>query len=158
MIPVPSSVKRSPFGMGDSAADAWGSATSDPYYVDPSTLESSNYGGYLPISSGSLGPVDQYGNLITPSVTPTTPTPAGGGLTAAQIAGLISGSASAAGTILKSTQSPSLIPGTQLVYNPATGQMTSGIATTASALSSSMTPIILIAVIGLVLVMGMGKK
>ena len=45
------------------------------------------------------------------------------GLTAAQISQIFT-SASAAGiNIFKATSSPSLIPGTNLVYNPATGQM-----------------------------------
>jgi len=50
------------------------------------------------------------------------------GLTAAQISNLIAQAANAGVKILNATQSPYLIPGTQLVYNPATGALTSGIA------------------------------
>lgn len=79
------------------------------------------------------------------------------GLSAAQIAQLVASAANAGVSVLKATSSPYAIPGTNLVYNPATGQIlpSSGLLNTASTLGTSMMPVLLIgaAVLGLVLVM-----
>jgi hypothetical protein len=87
----------------------------------------------------------------------------GSGLSPAQIAQVI-GSASQAGvSILKATSAPYAIPGTNLVYNPATGQIlpgSGGIVSTpfgVGGVSSSGIMIIGAAVIGLVLIMSMKK-
>lgn len=59
----------------------------------------------------------------------------GSSLTPSQIAALFQGSAG----VLKSLQSPYLVAGTGLVYNPATGQLVSSTAINASAISGGIT-------------------
>jgi hypothetical protein len=117
--------------------------SSNPLYSD--IVTPSDY-------SSATGPIDQSGTAVTPialssseiaainalptsSVIQPSALPSVGqlasviqsgtssGLNANQIAQIFS-SASAAGlAIFKATSSPSLIPGTNLVYNPATGQV-----------------------------------
>jgi len=88
------------------------------------------------------------------------PVPASGSTgaqTAAQILAAAAQAAGAGSAILKSTQSPGLIPGTSLVYNPATGQIMSatGAAPAVTTLSlTSMLPILLIGGIALVFLSG----
>jgi hypothetical protein len=90
---------------------------------------------------------------------------ASGSITPAQIAAIISSSGSAAASIIKSTASPYVIPGTSVVYNPATGQMSSstGLSTTATAITSeisSFLPLILLAVGAMIVLpmLGGGKR
>jgi hypothetical protein len=92
------------------------------------------------------------------------------GLSAAQIANIFNSAASAGVNIFKATSSPYQIPGTSLVYNPATGQIASstgltptGLATVqaASISASSLTSMLPILLIGgglLLVVMMMGGK
>jgi len=81
-----------------------------------------------------------------------------GAQTAAQILAAAAQAAGAGSAILKSTQSPGLIAGTSLVYNPATGQILSATGgTPAAAVTSSLTsmlPILLIGGIALVFLSG----
>ena len=84
------------------------------------------------------------------------------GLTAAQISQIFTSAAQSGVAIFKATSSPSLIPGTSLVYNPATGQIANALTgLTGSQVASSLTslmPILLIG-LGLILVLSMaGKK
>lgn len=83
-------------------------------------------------------------------------------MTWAQVLNSLSGPALTAARVFQQTGSPGLIPGTQLVYNPQTGQIlpASGVLTSAGQISSTLSsPLILggIAVV-LILVMSMGKK
>ena len=86
------------------------------YSPDPSLVAEINSlptGSTLPVSM--LPSASQLATIATQGTAT--------GLTAAQISQIFT-SASAAGiNIFKATSSPSLIPGTNLVYNPATGQM-----------------------------------
>lgn len=82
----------------------------EPIVVPPTT----------PIVSPAL-PTDTTGLGPGQAITPGTPTPAGGGLTAAQIAAIATAAGQAAINVAKATSVPGLIPGTNLVYNPATG-------------------------------------
>ena len=84
------------------------------------------------------------------------------GLTAAQISQIFTSAAQSGVAIFKATSSPSLIPGTNLVYNPATGQIANALTgltgTQVASSISSLMPLFLIG-IGLVLVMSLaGKK
>lgn len=104
--------------------------------------------------SSATGPVSQSGSAVTPATGPIMtgplPTPAqlaqvvqsgtsGTGLTAAQIAQIFTSASSAGLAIFKATSSPSLIPGTNLVYNPATGQVTNSLTgLTGSQLASTL--------------------
>jgi len=81
----------------------------------------------------------------------------GSSLTSSQISSLFSGAAS----VLKSVQTPYVIAGTGLVYNPATGQIVSGTAVNASAIASSLSsfmPILLIIVAAVVFLPSLGRK
>jgi len=85
----------------------------------------------------------------------SAPATSSGSLSASQIAALISGGSSAAVNLLKSTQSPYLIPGTNIIANPGgTPIVGSSVGTTASQVVSSLTsglssmlPIILIVIV-----------
>jgi hypothetical protein len=131
-----------------------------------------------PNLSTATGPVSATGAPVTP-VTPTaslmtgpTPTAAqlagviqsgtSSGLSASQITSIFTSAAQAGVAVFKATSSPSLIPGTNLVYNPATGQIANALTgltgTQVASSISSLMPLFLIG-IGLVLVMSLaGKK
>jgi hypothetical protein len=87
-------------------------------------------------------------------------------LTAAQAAALIAQLGSTANSVYKSTQTPYTIPGTNLVYNPATGQLLNagtggaigGTGTGTNLLAGISTQTLLIGGGLLVLVLFMGKK
>lgn len=84
---------------------------------------------------------------------------ASGAMTPAQLASIISSSGAAASSILKSTQSPYVIPGTSVVYNPATGQMSSSTGLSAASTEiTSMLPIILLAVGAMIILPMLGGK
>lgn len=82
--------------------------------------------------------------------------PQGSGISVSDWAKLVQVSSQALISGVKQTQSPYLIPGTNLVYNPATGQLGSGPGTTASQVSSSVLPIVIVA--GLLAFVFMGRK
>jgi hypothetical protein len=132
----------------------------------------------------SLDPslVSTLNNLPTTSPVPVSMLPStsqlatiaaqgtGTGLSAAQIANIFNSAASAGINVFKATSSPYAIPGTSLVYNPATGQLASSTGLTAAGLATvqaagitassltSMMPIILIAGGLMLLFMVMGNK
>jgi hypothetical protein len=127
--------------------------------------------------ASATGPIDQNGNAIqlctsqSCLMTGGTPTAAqlGGvvtqgtnsGLTPTQIAQIITSASSAGIAVFKATSSPSLIPGTNLVYNPATGQIANALTgLTGSQLASSLlNPTTLLLLGGaLILVMLLDKK
>jgi hypothetical protein len=112
-------------------------------------------GEYLDPSSGLC--------LLSPSSpgsstsTPTTPSSS---LTTAQLAALISSSGSAASSVIKATSSPYVIPGTNVLYNPATGQIVGASGLTSSTLDASLSgimPLLLLALAAFA-VIEMGKK
>lgn len=86
----------------------------------------------------------------------------GGGLTPTQINALINGATQTATGIYRATQSPSVVPGSNLVYNPATGQFLSasgtGVVTPFGTVSSSMLPLLLLGGGALLLALMAGKK
>ncbi len=99
----------------------------------------------------------------SPTVTSYPP-----GNTAAQNAALLAAITSAGTKALNASATPYLIPGTNSVYNPATGAITTAAATPTAvaaaaalqttALTSSLMPIAMIGIAAVVLVMMMGKK
>jgi hypothetical protein len=177
MVRVPSSLS----GLGQDSTD-YGI---DPTYVD-SELGSTDSVTPVVLSPGSVGPL-LPGETIAPGASITTTVPASlqdltsgstaptssqlqqvvqqgtsSGLSANQIAAIVQ-AASAVGTkVLQVTNQPSLIPGTNLVYNPATGQiLPSG--TTLSSVFGSATlssggTLLLVGGGILLLVLLMGKK
>lgn len=79
-------------------------------------------------------------------------------VTAAQVAKLIAQAAAGASAVYKSIQGPYVVPGTNVVYNPATGQYASasGVALQGGTLNlGGLLPLLLIG--GLVLVMSGGR-
>lgn len=87
----------------------------------------------------------------------------GGSLSAAQIASIIGNSANAAVGIFKATSSPSVIAGTGLVYNPATGQLVNattgfGVAGVGAALGSYLPLLLVVGAAVLILPMLSGGK
>jgi hypothetical protein len=117
----------------------------------------------LPINydTSTLAPVPTIGTTTNPATLSSQ------GLTPAQIAAIFNGAVSSATAIYKTTQTPGLIPGTSVVYNPATGQLINssllttagGVVSTASLSSlSSLLPLLLIGGVALVVIEGMGKK
>jgi hypothetical protein len=126
-----------------------------PVAVDPSLVAAINA---LPTGStippGSLPSTAQLATIATQGTST--------GLTAAQISQIFTSAAQSGVAIFKATSSPSLIPGTNLVYNPATGQIANALTgLTGSQVASSLTslmPMLLIG-LGLILVLSMaGKK
>jgi len=79
------------------------------------------------------------------------------GPSAAQIAQIIAAGAQAGTAIAKSTQAPYLIPGTNTLYNPATGQILSSLGFSSQSLSSIL-PILLLAGGALLVFSVIGKK
>ena len=59
------------------------------------------------------------------------------GLTAAQIAAIVNSAAAAGISVFKATSSPYAIPGTSLVYNPATGQIANSLGLTGSQIAAT---------------------
>lgn len=108
---------------------------------------------------------DDYSNLqipVTQSLPPVnlnTSTPAAGStMTPAQLAALISGSGQAASSLIRSTSSPYVIPGTNVIYNPATGQIAgSSTAVTASVLGSNLMPFLIVGTAAVMLII-LAKK
>jgi hypothetical protein len=145
MIRVPSTVNYYPAGFGGSLAGLGDDIVYDPSgsgaFIDTTTDVSFDPSGN-PISSlpplepvvvppivpitAPTAPTDTTGLGPGQAITPGTPTPAGGGLTAAQIAAIATAAGQAAINVAKATSTPGLIPGTNLVYNPATGQFLPG--------------------------------
>lgn len=159
--------------------------------VDPSTGQTYQIGSALSAAvtppsnlASASGPVSNTGASVTPASGAWTaadlaavggvgqsPTPAqlaqvvqqgtSTGLTSTQIAQLFSSAASAGLAIFKATSTPSIIPGTNLVYNPATGQIASALGTTASQVTSAITnlaPLLLLGVAGIVVLMMLSRK
>jgi hypothetical protein len=106
-------------------------------------------------ASGEI--VDSNGNIIqgptsgcVPGVSCTagqTPGTAGSGVNLAQLLGSAASAATTAVKLNQSLQTPGLIPGTSLVYNPATGQITNALGTAQQISSSlgSILPLLLLA-------------
>jgi hypothetical protein len=133
----------------------------DPDYIaTPAVITPVSVTTPTPIMTG---PTPSPGELSQPVVTSY---PAGN--TAAQNASLLAAITAAGDKALLSTTTPYLIPGTNSVYNPATGAITTAASTPAalaaasalstSALTSSMIPVAMIAVAGLLVVMMVSKK
>jgi hypothetical protein len=161
-------------GLGqDPSVDLLGTVSGYDVMSDGSVFDASG----IPVTDFSGIPTsltNQIDTLLGNTPIATSPTPAisailnqgtSTGLTPAQIAQIISSSAGAATSILRSTESPYRVPGTNLVYNPATGQIMSSLGITGSALGTALTPVAMnglmmagIALVGLVVVMNMMKK
>ena len=109
---------------------------------------------YYQYASGEI--VDSNGNIIQGP----TSGGAGSGLNLAQLLGAALTAATTAVKLNLATQSPSLIPGTSLVYNPATGQIANAVGTTQALTSSlsSMLPLLLLAGGAFLLISMMGKR
>lgn len=141
-------------GLGDGSTD-----TSYVSVVDNPIL-GADLPGMLPIPAGSdIAPVTTAVNGSVP----------GSSWSAAQILQAIGAAGQTAVGVFKATSSPSLIPGTQAVYNPATGQIIGagllqttgnlfGGAGTAAAGLGSIMPLLLLGVGALVLVSAMGRR
>ncbi len=105
------------------------------------------------------GAIDSEGNIYgTPPFAPS-----GGGFNITDFLKTLTGGAIAGAQIYKTTQNPSVIPGSNLVYDPATGRMipASGVGVYSpigSAGLGGVSPLMLILVGGLLLVMVAGKK
>lgn len=109
--------------------------------VDPDTglcLDSSTtFVPTIPVANCPTGQVDDGGGICMPT-TPTplnTPlTPAQAGLTTAQQAQLIAATGNAAVSLIRTAEGgPYTVAGTNLIYNPATGALTTAAATNATA-------------------------
>lgn len=121
-------------------------------------------------TTGGAAEVPSYDTtqFMTPGPTPPATavgTPSGSvgsGLTPAQIAQIIATGGQAAVNIAHATQSPYLIPGTNIIANPGgTPIVGSGVGVTGSQLASSLmsfVPLIFAAVIGVVVISAIGKK
>lgn len=135
-------------GLGDDAA------------VDTSGLDLLNA-----LPDQTLDTLNQYNSLApgeTYSWSSNVPigavnTSTGQPVTATQIAALIAQAAGGANAVYKSTQSPYVIPGTNVVYNPATGQYANAAGIAAAGLGTSLGGMLPLLLIGLVVVM-LGKK
>jgi hypothetical protein len=155
-------IHRSLAGLGQAQCVVGEDDGGDPVYgpcpASGSGDPSSDTGAACSTTSGT-GIMDASGNCdVTAPYSGSPSSSPSGGLTPAQIAALLSGSS----TLLKSTQSPYLIPGTNVVYNPATGQIvgSSGSITASSIASSlgSLMPMLLIIVAAVVFLPSLGKK
>ncbi len=151
----------------DAFGEPWGTVSASPgaNNLAAQALLSLGTSGDAPLVGGATIASDGSGGYAvqTPSGQKAT------GLTVAQASQLLAAMSNAATSAYKSTLSPYQIPGTSLVYNPATGQMVNpagipigGVGTGVGAnplaglLSGGMLPILLIAVVALS-VLG-GKK
>lgn len=115
MLRVPSTVNVYPAGYGGGLGQDETIDTSIP------PIDS------VPFSPGEISTFDPSavylpgGGALPPSSVPT-PAPGGGGLTSQQLAAIISGAGQTAIALIKASGTPGLVPGTNVVYNPATGQ------------------------------------
>ena len=135
MIRVPSQISVYQPGYGGSLSGLG----QDEGTVDTPTIDTT----FSPVDISTYDPTPDYlpgGGAITPTV--SAPTSGGGGLTAAQITSIAAAAGQAAINIAKATSTPGLIPGTNLVYNPATNQFlpASGAGTTLPGTQVSLTP------------------
>lgn len=147
-----------------------------PFFGDPEP------GGGVLSGSGPLAPGEVYAPIIqdgpvtlygegwelpqvgSSSPNNPSPNPGSGGVTPQQLASLLAAGAQGASAIYRATQSPSLVPGSSLVYNPQTGQLVpasglsvGGLFGTSLSASGSLMPILLIG--GAVLLfMTLGKR
>jgi hypothetical protein len=162
--------------LGDTCVDFNGDPIDCPTFTTPTPVDSTptpvnlpnvNSGGYQTISTssgdyqlinGTL--LDPNGNVVSTGIQlPSTQT---AGMTTAQIAASLSTLANSAINAYRQTIAPSVVPGSNLVYNPATGQFlpaagvslsTAGIA----GISSSALMVGGLALLALVLVMRSGR-
>jgi hypothetical protein len=157
-------------GLGDQCYDD----TSDSYYDcgDTTGGDTSSTGltqANTPLTTAQVAQLEAS-NWATPSTNVPTGAATTGGqsLNAQQIAQLISAAATSATSIYKGTQSPFLVPGTNVIYNPATGALSNGsginlssILGTASVTGTtgiSGTTVLLIGGLGLLGLMVMGRR
>lgn len=94
-------------------------------------------------------------------MSPTIPANSSGSLTAAQLANLIGSAASAGSAVLRSTQTPSVIQGTNAIYNPATGQIIApGVGSGTPQISAGFTisPIVVVIALAAVVAFMGGRK
>lgn len=92
-----------------------------------------------------------YAPVGTLPSNPTTASLTSAGFTPAQAASLLTTAAQTAIAAYKSTQSPGLIPGTSLVYNPATGQVLNAagaVVNSGTTTTGSISPIMILLLIG----------
>ena len=148
-------------GLGDDCTD-YGICITDPSPAPvPIDLNQVPLPITLPITAQpDLGPGATLANTGG-ALIPSTPTfnSAGQPTNWAAILQSIAGAGAAGSAIYKSTQSPSLIPGTNLVYNPSGGPLVSasGLPTTLTPSTlGSMFPLLLI--VGAVLLFSGGRK
>lgn len=107
--------------------------------------------------NSGFGTVDMTGGGAVSSSSP---------INLAQFAQLLGTSTSAAVNILRATQQPGLVPGTNVIYDPTTGRLSSAVGYTGNALASGAANVVSafsptmigIAAIAVVLVIAMGKK
>jgi hypothetical protein len=126
---------------------------SDPYvFVDPN----SSTGPFL-----QDPPPGWLNSGATPDFTPANLPGFNSGMNASQIASLIAAAGGAASTALRATQSPYLIPGTNILYNPGTGQIVgspAGITGTQLAGGASLLMPAAVLGIGLLVILSMGRR
>lgn len=124
-------------GLGDAASDFYdGSVSVSDPLPSPADIQAANdYNSWIDTNGGS-----------TFNSTPST-----SGLTSAQLASIISTAGQAAISIAKATSTPSVIPGTGLVYNPATGQFlpSSGAVAGTAQIASSFSQYIPLAILAI---------
>ena len=116
-----------------------------------STIDLSNLPTTTPLDLSDINQLLLDNAALSPAQIANVAASSGGTLSAAQIAQIIGSSTNAAVSVYKATSSPSLVAGTGLVYNPATGQLVSGTtgAQVASSIASSLSSILpLLLVVG----------
>ena len=129
-----SRIPRRSLGQGFTTDDVFSSTTTSSSTVTPVSVEQPIDTSQLPVTSPGMQ--QDLSAVLTaelannPSASPTSSQlqqviqqGTGSGLTAAQISQIFANAASAGVSVFKATSSPYAIPGTSLVYNPATGQI-----------------------------------
>lgn len=127
-------------GMGDAICDDAGNCYDDTT-GDP--LGNVNTGGannpsLPPVLPPSL-PISSQGPLVPGVISSSPSSTTASGTSAAQILAALAQGAGSGATIYKALQTPSLVPGTNLVYNPGTGQLQNALGISAGAIGSSLT-------------------
>jgi hypothetical protein len=122
----------------------------------PTTSSCAGSGG-SPVGGTPGAPCFQSNNQVGTYNSSGVCAGSGSSLTPAQIAALFQGSAG----VLKSLQTPYMISGTGLVYDPATGRFVNSTALTATSIASSLgslMPMLLIIVAAVVFLPSIGRK
>jgi hypothetical protein len=131
-----------------------------------STTDLSQLPTGLPSSSvttiSDQNPLSVFSSELANASAAATSPAAGGGFNLTAFMNALAGGAAAGAKVYQSTQSPSLIPGTNAIYNPATGQIlnAANLTSLTSSLTSALPTILIFGGIGLVaffVISSMGK-